>query len=243
LDPTFSQELIMASLLGRLYLTRGPLLLFAFQAAPIEVRPSEDGTGYRLTFAAGKGQYESRILSCDGSVTSAEPLPVTAVGVSADLWAAPDVRLSGSVGSHTDGGAYDGTAIAAQAAVEGRSIGGGFGVAMTGSAPATPSLYLRFGKLDRVHFRTDAGHPDPTGPVLGTIRSGVAWNQGLGDGSSGFIGWSEGLYRDQAYGMGLFADLRFPVDERTSLVIGGAYRPSDRFLDATGRIGLSIRSP
>ncbi len=51
-----------------------------------------------------------------------------------------------------------------------------------------PSFYLRFGTLDRAHFRTELFAPSPVSGVTGWFRSGVGFNQFRRGRVSGFAG-------------------------------------------------------
>ncbi|MEO6068177.1 MAG: hypothetical protein ABJB33_08820 [Gemmatimonadota bacterium] len=219
---------------------RAPALLFIIQAAPFEIRPTDDGTGYRITIAGGGGQYEERILGCAGEVLEAHPHKVQAAGASADYWPAPDVRISAAVGVHDDGARYDGGTAAIQVAGEEMKFGIGFGAAQIGGE-LVPSAYLRVGSRDKGHFRFDAMRPEATGPLLGDAKLGWAWGEGLQSRRGGFIGYTHGLYSDESHNGGVFGEFRLPASDRVAYSLGLSWRPSAQYADLTGQVGVSLR--
>lgn len=219
---------------------RAPLVILALQAGPMEVRPTVDGTGYRLVFAAGGGQYESRTLGCSGDVTSAEARSVRAAGVSADIYPSSEMRVSAAVGAHDDGGRFTGATGGVQVALERPKFGLGFGFAKFGGDSVSPSYYLRIGPREGAHFRTELAAPNATGPLLGTARLGVGWNRTADARSFGFVGLSKGIYSDASHVGGVFGEFGIPVSDRVAVVAGVAYRPSEEVTEAVGQLGVSI---
>ena len=221
---------------------RAPLLILTLQAGPVEIRPTEDGTGYRLVFAAGAGQYESRVLGCDGSVESAEAVPAKAIGVSADIYPSPDVRVTGAIGAHDDGGAFTGAHGGFQVALERPKFGLGLGFTKFGGDSAGPHYYVRLGSREGAHFRAELASPNATGPLLGTARAGVGWNRTADGRAFGFAGFSKALYADSKHSAGFFTEFGIPVSDRVAIVAGAAYRPSEQHTDAAAQLGISLSS-
>ena len=219
---------------------RAPLLILALQTGPVEVRPTVDGTGYRLVFAAGGGQYESRTLGCSGEVLSSEARPVRTIGASADLYPSSDMRITAAIGAHDDGGDFTGATGGVQFALERPKLGLGLGFTALGGAEVSPSWYVRVGPREGTHFRTELASPNATGPLLGTARLGVGWNRTADARGFGFVGVSQGLYSDDSHRGGVFGEFGIPVSDRVGIVAGVAYRPSESEMEAVGELGVSI---
>jgi hypothetical protein len=224
----------------RLASFKGPLLLFVWQTTPVSVRPDSAGR-LQLAVGWGGGQFEQRTLGCSGEVLSADPVPFTAGGVQLDYRPADNARLSAFGGRLTQHGAASGWG-GFQAAVEGRAIGLGLGVARMRFPDidgAVPSGYLRFGSRDRTHFRIDVFHPTTAVGATGdVVRMGVGFNQGLRRGRRGFFGLSVGPYSDESHVGGFFGELETPVASRVDLSVAGAWRPSATVFDGGVRAGL-----
>ncbi len=220
-------------------LLTGPVLLLVYQTAPIHVAPDSSGR-YRLSFGYGEGQYEMQHFNCAGELTGVDAMPFRTTGVQMDAWPSDRVRLSGFGGSITEGGrarGYGGLVLA----LEQQSWGvGGGGVRMGGrtthggSGVTYPSGYLRFGNIDRLHFRTDMLAPSPVYPSAGVMRLGLGYNQGRLDGVGAFLGLSVAgtdPEPDGEVGTGPFGELRVPVAGGFGLLLQGAWRPSRQFPD------------
>ena len=219
---------------------RAPLVILALQAGPMEVRPTVDGTGYRLVFAAGGGQYESRTLGCSGEVNSAEARSVRAVGVSADIYPSSEMRVTAAIGGHDDGGNFTGATGGIQVALERPKLGVGLGFTKLGGDSVSPSWYLRIGPRESTHFRAELASPNATGPLLGTGRVGVGWNRTADARSFGYVGVSKGIYSDASHIGGVFGEFGIPVSDRVGIVAGVAYRPSEETMEAVGQLGISV---
>jgi hypothetical protein len=129
-----------------------------------------------------------------------------------------------------------------QAAIEGRVVGFGLGVArmpFEDVSGAVPSAYLRFGSRDRTHFRMDAFYPTTAVGTTGDVfRMGVGFNQGLRRGKRGFVGLGVGPYADESHVGGFFGELETPIASRIDLSLAGSWRPSASVFDGGVRAGL-----
>ena len=242
----------------RLASYKGPLLLLAWQIAPISAGPDSAGR-FQVAVGWGGGQFEDRSIGCSGDVLSARPVPFNAGGLQLDYWPSNHVRLSAFGGMLTEtrpSGFGDTLAMltsmeervgsgwgGAQAALESRYVGLGVGLVHTsfGEVYGTqPSAYLRFGSRDHVHFRADAFHPTTAIGATGDVfRMGVGFNQGLRRGMRGFFGFDVGPYADESgRGVGVFGEFAAPIASRLDLSVGGAWRSSVEEFDASIRAGL-----
>lgn len=230
----------------RLALFKGPLLLLAWQVAPVSVGPDSTGK-FQLGLGWGGGQFENRSLSCEGDVLSTTAVPFNAGGAQLDYRPSGTARLSAFGGFMTQRGGHSGWG-GAQAALEARIVGVGVGIASVqfedisggGITGAVPSLYLRFGSRDRVHFRADSFYPTyamgTTGDVL---RIGVGFNQGMHHGKRWFVGLSASPYSDESgYGGGVFGEFEAPIAPRIDLSLGASWRNSKEEFDGGARVGL-----
>jgi hypothetical protein len=224
----------------RLTAFKGPLLLLAWQTAPLSLGPDSAGR-IQLALGWGRGQFERRELSCAGDVVSARPVPFTTGGAELDYRPSPDTRLSAFAGRLTQG---EGSSSwgGFQAAVEGAAVGLGLGAARMSFEDAhglVPSGYLRIGSRDGAHFRLDVFHPTTAVGVTGdVVRMGVGFNQGMRRGRSGFLGVSVGPYSDESHVGGVFGQLDTPIARRFDLSVAAAWRPSAVFFDGGVRLGL-----
>lgn len=215
----------------------GPLILLLWQAAPVSVEPDSTGR-YRLSLGYGAGQYEYRTLNCAGEVVSAKPVEYHTAGAQVDVWPGDRWRLTG-FGGYLSGSPYGGFLLAA----EGQNFGVGAGMVRipTGfedwGSGDLPSLYLRLGSIDKVHFRTDVFSPSPVFGTTGWVRLGLGFNQGHLRGVGGLFGWGVGPYSDQSHMGGPFGELRIPAGNRFDLMLRGAWRPSYEYADWSLGIG------
>jgi len=216
------------------------MLLLIWQVAPVAVERDSTGS-VQLTLGFGGGQFEQRSINCAGDVTDSWPVGFRTAGAQVDAWPNRRFRLStfgGLYMTESNHRPYGGFQLAA----EGQKVGLGIGAAHSPFAEfegTVPSGYVRFGNIDRAHFRFDVF---PVTPVLGVtgdvFRTGVGFNQGQVHGTRGFLGVSIGPYADQAYGGGIFAELYQPVGRRLSVGVLGSYRLSEDYFDAGLGIGL-----
>jgi hypothetical protein len=229
----------------RLARFKGPLLLLAWQVAPISAGPDSTGK-FQLGLGWGGGQFENRSIGCSGEVLSANPVPFNAGGAQLDYRPSGTARFSAFGGFLTQRGGHSGWG-GAQAALEGRVVGFGVGIASVqfediggeGITGAVPSAYFRLGSRDRVHFRADMFYPTTAMGTTGDVlRMGVGFNQGMHHGKRGFFGISIGPYADESHLGGFFGEFETPIAPRTDLSLGGSWRPSAQEFDGGARVGL-----
>ncbi|MGD2134610.1 MAG: hypothetical protein PVF27_00545 [Gemmatimonadales bacterium] len=228
----------------RITALKGPRLLLAIQTAPVAVEPDSTGD-LRLTFGYGTGQFESRDLNCAGDVVGTWPIPYSVAGAAVDYSPArANLRLSAAAGmTFFEGGTEPW--MVGQLAWEGSTVGLGGGFARNpylyggdlDLGTAVPSAYLRIGRLDGIHFRSDVFHPNATLGITGDVyRLGLAANQGRTRGVRWYAGVHVGPYGDEAYLGGFFAEFDVPLSARLDAAFAASYRPSDSFTD----YGLSL---
>lgn len=221
-----------------------PLLLLVWQTAPVGVQPDSAGR-YRFSVGYGAGQYESRTLNCAGDVVSASPVEFQTYGAQIDAWATPEFRVSGFGGMLAmDAGKYDGPYGGLVIAAEGQSIGVGAGPVVVSGVDGfvAPSVYLRFGNIDEVHFRTETFPPSATFGSTGWLRAGLGYNQGHLRRPSAFFGFNMGPYSDESHVGGAFGELLVPVTGNFDLTFGGSWRPSAQYADWGLGAGMRIRA-
>lgn len=214
----------------RLALLNGPLLVLLWQTAPISVQQDLGGK-LHVSFGYGTGQYEVRRYSCAGNYLGADPQPFSSVTAHTDLWPNHRFRLSGFAGRYSNSAQHN-PIYGAAAALEFRRVGLGFGRAFGYSEDAIPSLYLRFGDIDKAHFRFDVAYPSAAFPVTGDLRLGVGFNQGVKGGSRGVFGISvPNTYANGTVGTGPFLEITVPTFDRFGISLHGVYRPSREYTD------------
>ena len=217
----------------RFGLLRGPLLIALYQAAPLSV--ARDSLGrYRFAVGYGVAEFEKDQYDCQGNLTAASRAGWRVGGAQLDAWPSPGLRLTAFASRIRSDSIfeYDGLALGGMLAAEGRYVGFGVGVAgvpgrFSGGSTG-PALYLRFGNIDRVHFRFDALAPSSTFGITAWGRVGVAFNQGHLRGASGFVGLSGCPYCDEKINVGLFADLTIPATRRLDFTVRGRAGPGQR---------------
>jgi hypothetical protein len=223
----------------------GPLILLAWQAAPIAVQ--SDSTGrVRISVGYGAGQYEARHYNCAGELIGADPHQISSGGVQVDAWPERRLRVSGFAGRVADEG-VSGAFGGFQGAVEGQIVGLGLGyVWVPGTDPlysnrqAYPSVYLRLGDIDAPHFRFDLGPPSAAYPGTGWLKMGIGFNQGHLRRTSGYFGLGLGGIgpdTDGEVGVGPYVDLILPAWREFDLALGGAWRPSRQYNDWSLTVG------
>ena len=154
---------------------RGLLVIVFYQAVPIGV-DSEGRT--RIGFGVGGGQLEYATFNCDGSLYDAD-----AVGfrtVAADLEHRSGkmrVTLAGGL-QWADRNETRGPFAQSLLAFEGThfGIGGGVGSVPIEGGSLAPSVYLRLGRSEKVHVRSDILPPAAHAPVQ-ILRTVIAYNQ------------------------------------------------------------------
>ncbi len=220
---------------------RGPVLLLIWQIAPVGVE--RDSTGrVQVTFGFGGGQFEERSLNCSGDVVDSWSVGFRTAGAQLDAWPDRRFRLSAFGGLYMEED-RDGPHGGFQVAAEGQKVGLGLGAAHSPFRElggAVPSGYLRFGNIDRPHFRAEVFPPNPMLGAGGDVfRLGVGFNKGQLHGANGFLGVSAGPYADQAYLAGIFGEVYQPVGRRLDLGVTGSVRPAAGHLD--GGLGVALR--
>jgi len=224
----------------RLGLAAGPLLLLAWQVAPIQTH--RDSTGrLRLSAGYGGGQFERRTYSCQGDLTSATPVPYRTMGFQLDGWAGSRSRYTVFGGQLlTNDTRYHGAFGGAAFAWDARRFG--LGAGLTGLAGndgfVGPSVYLRAGDIDRFHIRADLLYPEPTFGTTGLIRLGVGFNQGRLTGVRGFAGLGVSPYADGHHSGGGFAELAVPLNRSLGLEVRGAVRSKEVYANWGVSAGL-----
>ncbi len=225
-------------------LLSGPLLVLMWQVAPISVQ-QDPGGKLHVSLGYGTGQYEVRRYSCAGDYLGAEPQPFSSATAHADLWPDRRFRLSGFAGRYTQAGNYS-AMYGIAAAAEFQHVGFGGGKAYGYAGEDIPSVYLRFGNIDKAHFRFDAAYPGAAFPSTGDVRFGIGFNQGLRPG----VRWNVGLSvpnigADGTVGLGPYLEITVPTYERFGISVHGAYRPSREYTDwslgIAGRYDIPLR--
>lgn len=233
----------------RLRRYRGLLLVALWQTAPAPV--SVDSAGrIQGVLGFGRGTYEDVAVNCDGDVTRREEIPFTGMGGRLDAWPTRDLRLTvagGGVSSEDPD--WTGPYAGVQAAAERQAFGVGAGFVRLPADELHPTLYLRLGDRDGVHFRFDSFDPSPPLATVGSTRFGL----GLGGGHLRRISVFGGVAICQANcdtdSQGaVFAEVSLPVHRAFDLQLAGLYGSGDRVrrdgLSVAGRVHLDrLRAP
>lgn len=230
-----------------------PLALVVADLNPIQVVPDSTG-GFRVSLGGSFGQYEGRELGCSNEVLDSWSVPQRAI--SGEFEARPSSSSRVSIWVALDGPDLNLTTYGAQLAGEWMYGGVGIGVARTLSqeyadypydsryswwAPyeTLPSIYLRAGREDQVHFRVDVAPPSVYGSAAGRARMGLASNQGWNAGTRFQGGISMSTTADGAYMVGVYADAAVPVTRGWEFRLMGTIKPSAGNMD--GNIGFGLR--
>jgi hypothetical protein len=226
----------------RLGLAAGPLLLLAWQVAPIQTQ--RDSTGrVRLSLGYGGGQFESRTYSCQGDLTSATAVPYKTMGFQVDGWTGSRSRITVFGGQLlTNDTRYHGAFGGAAFAWDARRFGLGAGLSgLAGDRGFfAPSVYLRAGNIDRFHVRADLLYPEPTFGTTGLFRLGVGFNQGRAGGVRGFGGLAISPYDDGHHSGGAFAEFGVPLNRNVDLEVRGAVRSKEVYANWGVSGGLRV---
>lgn len=207
---------------------RGLLVIVLWQTVPVS--PVRDEAGRtRLAFGYANGQYEDVTLDCAGNVLQSSLVRVRSGGVAIDRWVSDRIRVAayGGViaGDQEDwNGGYGGLLVAR----EGKNFGIGGGISslpIEGENRTLPSLYIRAGELDRVHFRADLLPAEPNLGASGLARAGIGFNEGLGRGASGIIGLAVCYFCLEEANGGAFALGAVPLTRRFDLTGQLLYGP------------------
>ena len=221
----------MKSLFAKTTRFRGLLVLVLWQAAPVGV---DEYGRTRVGFGFGAGRIEYTTLTCEGDVVESQTVGYTIVGANLEHWlSARRILLRGSGGySWSDTLNLNGPFGALTLSREWQGFGIGGGVAIVpepnyGSAVTTrgtqiyPSIYLRAGNRDKIHFRTEVFPPLlQTHVVPWTLM--VGYNQ-FGRGKSGALGF--GLIGTDNSSGGALAEGFLPVSRNADLGLSGFLSP------------------
>lgn len=188
-----------------------------WQTAPLP-RLTDDSTGrFRLSLAAGTGQWEDAQFDCNGNLVNSQAVPVTSYGARADVMLTPVVRgtVSGGSARATESGVptLNGAFGSGQLALETKYAGMGAGVSFNPQldGQTRPNFYLRLGKADAAHFRTDVFEPTETMYLQPLVRIGVGFNTGSMRRVGGFVGLGFGPHTEKSSQMVATGDLYVPV--------------------------------
>ena len=225
----------------RLGLLRGPLLIALYQAAPLSA--GRDSLGrYRLAVGYGAARFEEDQYDCAGDLTAASPVGWRAGGAQLDDWLSRGVRLTTFANRvHSDSLDYDGLALGAMLAAEGRYVGFGVGAATVpgrSGGVTAPALYLRFGHINGAHFRFDALAPSTTFGITGWGRIGLGFNEGHLRGVSAFVGVSGCPYCNEKIKVGVFGDVVIPATRTLDLMVRGRAGPGQRLGEWGSGLGV-----
>ncbi len=171
-----------------------PALLLLYQAAP---RPFLDEVGHlRLALGLTRGGYHDERFDCAGNLTSSTPEGYHAEGGQAEAWLGHKFRLGGALGRLSGSGdsqldPHGATFGSVILAYESNKLGLGGGLAYWperfGGNGRTPALYLRIGRIDKVHFRVDENtSAGPGAPPA--YRVGIGKGYGPGSPTRWFLG-------------------------------------------------------
>ena len=216
---------------------RGLLVIVLWQAAPVGV----DQYGRtRLGFGVGRGTLEFANFDCEGTLIEAQTVHFTTAAAEVEHWIAPGKwRLHGAVGYQwSDSLSIRGPIGAALVSYDARKFGIGGGLAFvpdesiqvvtdpnTPPTPTTnvepyPSLYLRIGNRDRLHFRTELFAPSVQTPMLRLV---IGYNQFASQRPSGAIGFGKiGVEGDTE---ALVVDYFHPVSPTTAIGVSAYASP------------------
>lgn len=217
-------------------------LLGLWLFAPSVSVQSNDETGkWSIQVGAATGQYEVVTRNCAGDVVTTRPVEFSSGGAVLE-YDASNVRLDlfGGITSVDAESDRDGFYFGGLAAWEGSPVGFGAGAASLPSG-TLPSLYLRLGKRDRFHFRTDFLSPDPTPGVTGLFRAGFGFPISSTRALVGFSAF-RGLDLDEASDWGgMFADVSVPLAGNLEGRFAGSVHFPEEHADWAVGVGLRVR--
>lgn len=210
-------------------------------APSVSVQSNDESGKWSIQVGAATGQYEVVTRNCAGDVVSTRPVEFSTGGGVLE-YEASNVRfdLFGGVTSVGGERGRDGPFLGGFMAYEGGSAGVGGGVVSLPSG-AVPSIYLRFGNRDAVHFRTDFLSPDPTPGVTGLFRVGLGFPVGRARALTGFSAY-RGLDVEEASDWGgLFAEVNMPLGGIVEGRLAGSVHFPEEHADWATGISLRIR--
>lgn len=221
-----------------------PVLLFAWQVAPVGIVKDESG-GLRLALGGALGDYEERSPNCAGEILEEQRVSYRTVGGSAEYRVPKSlVRVEAHVGSISAGeeaGAVSGFAARGWHAsgllnYEERGVGLGFGLA---SLPVgtpieaaqtdrelQPAVYLRISRAERVHSRVDVNTPELPGMAPDRTRLSVGQGWGAVDRFSWRLSYSETHFPPTSDERRYGAAMAVPIGR--GLMFGGSFSGYDR---------------
>lgn len=217
-----------------------PALLLLYQAAP---RPFLDEVGHlRLALGVSRGAYRDEEFDCAGNVTRSSPVRYHAVSGQVEVWPREKFRMAisfGRLGGSSDSANIDlrtATFGSILLAYEGRNLGLGAGFASWpdnfGSTGSLPALYLRAGRIDKLHFRVDENASAAPGAPP-SYRLGIGKGYGPGQGSRWFLGLH--VYPFGADdGVSLGGELGIPLHAPVQPILQGAVGGKSQWLLGLG---------
>ena len=221
----------------RAYHIAVPLALLFWQSAPAPVATSRGGL-FRLGLAYATGEWEDASFDCDGNWTGSVGAPARSAGAKLDYRSSDGALRLTAVGGRwwSDGNpgyymaATRSAFVGAQIAYELPGIGIGAGLlsrAFVTDATTVPSFYLRLGPRDRTHVLMEVFPLTETPTMMGTVRTGVGFGQGLTSRRrvNGFVGLAWGPYTDELGQGVVVADLAFPVTRSLEFLVRGNIGP------------------
>lgn len=207
----------------------------------ISIQSNEDGK-WSIQVGAGTGQYEVVTRNCSGDITSTRPVEFTSGGAVVE-YENSGFRLDAFGGVASIPGQFDqdGAYVGGTVSYETSPIGIGGGVVSLPGGPA-PSIYLRFGPREKVHFLTDFLAPDPTPGVTGLLRAGVGFPVGRGHGLVG-LSTGRGFDMDEVSDWAsIFGDFTIALGERWGVRLAGSFSPSSEdYADWGAGVGLTFQ--
>lgn len=232
-------------------------LLF-WQSAPVQV-VSAPGGRYRISVAGSAGEWEDYQVSydCDGNKTSETSVEarMRSLGARADAFLgegnARVTVVGGRTTSEVDWVGH-GTFWGAMLALEGRTLGAGFGfrhagdallpqLYETGGGDPGLALYLRGGKLDRLHSVLELRPLSETPSLAGEARVGLAFGQGRQRQASGFFGVVIGPQgQSGGHGTAGFGELGIPLGPSVDVLLRAVYGPGHLSPHLAGGAGLRL---
>ena len=205
-------------------LLTGPGLLLLWQIAPVQSTADSSGR-IRISLGYGGGSYRSQatVTSCSGETlqSSTKEGQWTARTGEVEAWVSSRVRASVAVAGNSATPEVPARWLAGSlVALETPQVGIGGGVGLVGGTggATVPLVYLRFGGLERRHYRFDVLLPDP--PVSGGpwYRVSVGFNQGRRAGPRWLFGMaSRGL---GGSGVEWTGDFAVPVHRDMEFTLG-----------------------
>ena len=207
---------------------------------PVVVQSNEDGK-WSIEVGAGAGQYEVVTRSCSGDVLSTRPVEFVTGGAVVE-YEVSNVRFDLFGGNTSVQGEFDrdGLFFGGLVAYEGPGFGLGAGVVSLPSG-TVPSMYLRAGTRDGVHFRTDFLAPNPTPGVTGLFRAGLGFPIGSTRALAGFSAF-RGLDLDEASDWGgVFAEVGVPLGRVLEARLAGSVHFPEEQADWAVGIGLRVK--